>query len=167
MSVHEAPGVASAETYQVKRMPLYVAGSFAYRLGDVRAERLGESYLVSQTDEISAPNLYVGKLSAEFQDIHREGDRLLVDGTLLYNGERRIIGKAFIIFRDKHGHVHTYAANSGLYGRFLASIDLTEIEPGEYQIMIAGGLVEGNDALGKANQGHFRTEYKVTVGGGT
>jgi hypothetical protein len=40
-----------------------------------------------------------------------------------------------------------------------------ERSPGEYQLSIAGALVEGNDALnGKRHQGFFRTEYKVTVG---
>ena len=164
VSVHEGIGVASAETYQAKRIPLYVAGSFNYRLGEVKGAHLGTSYLVSQTDEINPPNLYVGLISAEFADIHRERDRLIVDGTLLYKGERRMIGRAFLIFRSKEGNTYTYAANSSLYGRFLASIDLTEMQPGEYQISIAGGLAEGDDALGKTSQGHFRTEYKVTVG---
>ena len=69
-----------------------------------------------------------------------------------------------MIFRSKSGNVYTYAANSSIYGRFMASVDLNEMQPGEYLISIAGGLVEGNDALGKSDQGHFRTEYKVTVG---
>ena len=42
VSVREAPGLASAETYQAKRMPLYMPGSFDYRLGEVRGVRLGK-----------------------------------------------------------------------------------------------------------------------------
>ena len=75
-----------------------------------------------------------------------------------------MIGRAYLVFRDKKGNAYTYAANSSIYGRFLASIDLSELPPGEYQIAIAGGLVDGNDAAnGKVTQGHFKTEYKVSV----
>ena len=163
VSAHEAAGVASAETYQAKRIPLYVPESFQYRLAETRGQRLGTSYHVSQTDEISPPNLYVGQLTAEFLDVHREGDRLIIDGTLLYKGERRLLGRAFLIFRDKKGHVYTYAANSSINGRFMASIDLNEIPPGEYQLSIAGALARSNDAQGDRDQGSFKTEYKVTV----
>jgi len=167
VSVHEAPGASSAETYQARRMPLYVPESFRYRLGELKAERLGESYKVAQTDEQSPPNLYINALSAEFHDLHREGGRLIVDGTLLYKGERRIIGKAYLIFRGKRG-AYVYAANSSINGRFMASVDLTELPPGEYEITVAGGLMEGNDALnGKALRGHFKTGYKVTVSADT
>ena len=165
VSAHEAGGSASAETYQARRIPLFVDDGYRYKLGEVRGVRLGSSYLVSQTDEVSPPNLYVGSVSAVFQDIHREGDRLIIDGTLLYKGERRLIGRAFLVFRGKDRQAYVYAANSSIHGRFMASIDLSELPPGEYAISIAGALVEGNDALnGKRNQGHFLTEYKVTVG---
>jgi len=108
--------------------------------------------------------LYVGAVTAEFLDIHREGDRLIVDGFLMYKGERRLLGRAFLIFRDSNNNTFTYAANSGVHGRFMASIDLTELPSGEYALSIAGGLIEGNDALhGQIRQGHFRTPYKVTI----
>ena len=57
-----------------------------------------------------------------------------------------------------------HAANSNINGRFMASIDLTEMPPGEYAISIAGALAEGNDALGRRDQGYFRTGYMVSVG---
>jgi arylsulfate sulfotransferase len=164
VSVHEAPGSTSAETYQAKRIPLYIPESFNSKLGEVKGERLGTSYFVSQTDELSPPNLYVGSLSAEFHDIHRESDRLIVDGTLLYKGERRLIGKAYIIFRDKNNRVFVYDANSSFNGRFTASINLTELPANVYQITIAGALLEGNDVLtGRQRKGHFKTVYKITV----
>ena len=93
------------------------------------------------------------------------GDRLVVDGNLFYNGEIRTVGRAFLVFLDKKGHVFTYAANCSIYGRFVASVDLIEMPAGEYQISITGALIEGNDALnGQRRQGYFRTGYKVTVG---
>jgi hypothetical protein len=164
VSTHEVPGSTNAETYQAKRIPLFVPESYNYRLGEIRGERLGTSYIVPLTDEIDPPNLFIGRLSAEFNDIYRVDDRLVVDGTLLYDGERRMIGRAFLIFRNRQNQVFTYAANSSIHGRFLASVDLTELPAGEYEITIAGALVVGNDALGDRDSGHFRTGYKVTVG---
>jgi hypothetical protein len=163
VSVRESPGTSSAETYQAKRLPLFVPESFDYRLGEIKAERLGTGHFISQTDEISPPNLYVGNISADIHDIYRIGYRLIIDGTLLHKGERQLIGRAFLIFRDRNGNAYTYAAISSINARFLAAVDLTELPAGVYQIDIAGGVVEGNDALGERIQGHFRTEYKITV----
>ena len=46
---------------------------------------------------------------------------------------------------------------------FNSETNLTEVKSGKYQISIAGRLVEGNDALGKSDQGHFRIGYKVII----
>ena len=109
------------------------------------------------------PPIYLGRLSADFAVAHIERDRLVLDGTLLHDGEMRLLSKAFVVFRGRGGS-YVYEANSGLNGRFFLSVDLNELPPGEYQIAVAGATVEGNDALGKRSVGHFRTQYKVTAG---
>ena len=73
-----------------------------------------------------------------------------------------MLSKAFIILRSKSGS-YVFEANSGLSGRFFASIDLRGLPAGEYLIAVAGATVEGNDAFGKRSVGHFRTEYMVSV----
>ena len=69
----------------------------------------------------------------------------------------------FIVFRDKHKCEYVYETHSSMNGRFMASIDLTEMQPGEYKMAIAGALAVSNDALGKSSKGYFCTEYKLTV----
>ena len=148
-------------------MPLFVPSSFRTRLGELKGQRLGTSYLCSapQGDfaDFPIPPIYIGKLSADFTVIHREQDRLVLDGTLYNDGTTRLLSKAFVIFRSRKD-AFVYEANSGLNGRFFLSVNLRELPPGEYLITIAGATVEGNDALGKRALGHFKTEYKVTVG---
>ena len=154
---------SSAETYQARRMPLFSPESFRTLLGDVRGERLGSSYVCYQSDEIPIPPIYFGKMSAEFDVIRRENGRLVIEGTLYNDGSARLLSKAFFIFRSTRG-AYMYEANSGMNGRFFLSVDLSALPPGEYMIAIAGGTVEGNDALGKRTMGHFKTEYKVRGG---
>ncbi len=165
VSVSEGKNDNSAETYQAERMDFYQEKSFDYSLGEIHGESLGKSYLNNQTNEVKPPAFYIGKLSVIFNDIHREENRLIIDGTQLYKNKAYMIGKAYIILRGKNGETYTYGANSGLNGRFFASIDLSELSKDEYSIAILGGIViEGNDALsGKRAKGQCRTEWKVLV----
>ena len=152
----------SAETYQAKRIGLYSPNSFDYSLGKIKGERLGSSHVNYQSDMVSAPNFYLGKHSASFNRIYREGGRLIIDGNIYYDEKAYLISKPFIIFRSKE-NTYVYEPVNGLNGRFFTSVDLTELEAGEYQIDFAAAVVKGNDANGKRIQGHFKTDYKVTV----
>ena len=104
-------------------------------------------------------------MSARLTVIHRVGDRLVIDGTLYNDGETRLLSRVFVILRGRNGH-HAFMANSGLNGRFMASVDLSALPNGEYQIAFVGATTEGNDALGRRTIGHFPTEYRVTVARG-
>jgi len=167
VSVNENAFTRAAGTYQASRIPLFAPGGYETLLGEAKGVRLGASYLCSPPAGdyagFSIPPVYIGNLSAGFTVIQREGNRLVIDGTLLNGGETRLLSKAFVILRGKSGD-HVYEANSGLHGRFFLSVDLSGLPEGEYLIAIAGATVEGNDALGKRSVGHFATGYKVTVG---
>jgi arylsulfate sulfotransferase len=153
---------SSAETYQAERFELYSPYGYKYRLGEVRGERLGQSYFCALNTDFSPPPIFTWNLGVKFNDIHREGNRLVVDGELLYKGKTYLLGRAFLIFRSVDA-VRVFASNSGLNSRFFASINLDDLPKGVYQLSIAGAVREGNDTQnGTLFSGHARTEYKVT-----
>ena len=153
---------ASAETYKAARIALYSPKSFAYSLGQIKGRRLGKSYVCYQSDLMKAPTIYAGKHTVSFNKITREGDRLIIDGVLRYDQKTYLLAKSMIILRSAK-HAYVYEANSGLNGVFFFSLDLTELEPGNYHIDIFGAVVEGNNTQGKKMLGYFGTEYKITV----
>jgi len=159
--------IDDAGTYRALRIPLFAEESFQTLLGQAEGERIGRSYLcgppAGEFADFSVPPIYLGRLSAEFTVIRREGDRLILDGTLLNRGTPRLLGRAFVVLRGKRDF-RVYETNTGLNGRFFLSVDLNELPPGQYQIAVAGATVEGNDALGRRSVGHFKTEYRVTAG---
>ena len=57
----------------------------------------------------------------------------------------------------------TAAKASEVNGNFAARLDLSQVKPGEYAIYVAGGVVDGMDALGKVNPGYNPTGYKIQV----
>ena len=153
---------SSAETYQAKRFEMYSPDGYKYRLGEIRAERLGQSYFCVPNTAFPPPPIFTWNLGVKFNDIHREGNRLVVDGGLLYKGKTYLLGRAFLIFRSADA-VRVFAANSGLNSRFFASINLDDLPKGVYQLSVAGAMREGNDVQnGTLFSGHTRTEYKVT-----
>ena len=166
ITVRENAFTKEAGIYRALRIPLFMAGSYQTLLGQAKGERLGRSRMNGPPEgdfaDFSIPPIYIGRLSAEFNDMHREGDRLVLDGTLLNKGTVRLLSKAFVILKGKQ-EARVYEANAGLNGRFFLSVDLNELSPGEYQITVAGATVEGNDVLGKRSVGHFKTEYWVMV----
>lgn len=163
VSVHDTPSSPSAETYQIKRLPLYSANSFDYSLGEVQGKRLGTSYYCPQDTQTSAPNLYIGKLGESFNQLYRQGNRLIVNGQQTNDGKPYILSQSVLVFRSKD-NVYLYPANSGLNGQYFASIDLSDFAPGEYQISVAGGVKEGNDtSVEKITKGHVLTDYKITI----
>jgi len=162
VSVHENAFTMAAGTYQATRIQLFSGESFRTLLGEVRGERVGTPYYCIPPEDFTMPPIYMGKLSADFSVMQRENDRLVIEGTLFNRGETRLLSRAYIVLRSSGG-TFVYEANSGLNGRFFASIDLSELPSGEYLIAIVGATVEGNDAQGKRTAGHFRTGYMIRI----
>jgi len=162
VSVHENDFTAAAGTYMATRIPLFVSESFSALLGDVRGERVGSPPVSRRADDINIPPIYFGRMSADLREIHRVGDRLVIEGTLFNDGQTRLLSRAYIVLRGRSG-AHVFETHSGFNGRFFLSVDLAELPPGQYQIAFIGATVEGNDALGNRTIGHFRTNYRVTV----
>jgi arylsulfate sulfotransferase len=163
VSVWENKYTNSAETYQVERLPLYLSDSFDYELGEVKGERVGESYLCSISKRITAPKFYSDKIGVTLERIYMENGRLVADGNLTYDNKTFLLGRAFFILRSKEA-TYIYAANSGLNSRFIMSLDTKELKSGTYQLSIAGVVREGNDLLkGEIFEGHIKTGYKITV----
>lgn len=161
VSVLEDPYTNSGETYQAKRFQLYSPGSFSHLLGEQVGERIGTSYFCDASN-VDLPMIFTGKLGVEFEKIVIENGRLVITGVLTYDGMSYLLSKAVIVLQSETSS-YLFDAQSALNGRFFGSIDTTAFEPGVYQISIAGGVVEGNDATGKVKKGNVLTGYKVTV----
>jgi len=152
----------SAETYQAIRMDLSkvkILTSFG-----TPGIRKGEGRYSDADTQTKLPNFYFGDLSGSFNTLVKEDDRLIVDGNLFYKGEAQLLGQAVIVLRswDK---TYVFKSNSGLNGRYFANIDLSTLQPGLYELSIAGGVKEGNDVLGgTTHKGLFQTGYKLTLG---
>jgi arylsulfate sulfotransferase len=152
----------SAETYQTERLDLYSPESLDYRLGESRGERVGQRYVCVLDTDFSPPPVYAGSLGVKFNALHREDNRLVVDGELSWKGTTYLLGRAYLIFRSTDA-VRVFAANTGLNSRFFASISLDALPKGVYQLSVAGAIRVGNDTQsGTLFSGYARTEYKVT-----
>ena len=162
VSVHENDFTMAAGTYMATRIALFSPDSFTTLLGERRGERIGTPPFAIAPDDLTVPPIYFGPMSVQLTTLHRVGDRLVIDGTLYNGGETRLLSRVFVILRGRSGY-YAFMANSGLNGRFMASVDLSALSPGQYQIAFIGATVEGNDALGRPTTGHFPTEYRVTV----
>ena len=161
VAVQEDPYTNSGETYQAKRIQLYSAKSFDTLLGECAGERVGTSY-VCDAASIDQPKVFAGKLGVQFDTIVNENGRLVASGYLTYDGETYLLSQAVFVLQSETS-CYLFAAQNALNGRFFGSIDTTVLQPGVYQISIAGGVVEGNDTTGKIQKGHVRTGYKITV----
>ena len=73
-----------------------------------------------------------------------------------------MLGKVLFVLKNKD-YQYIFAATPGLNGNFAARFDLNDVQPGEYAIYVAGGVVNGMDALGKVNFGYNPTGYKIQV----
>jgi hypothetical protein len=163
VSVKDTKYSISAETYLVERMQLYSPASFEYGFGEIHGERLGKSYTCPTSDLISAPLCYTNNLEVIFDRKVMEGDRLVVDGRFLINGQSYFLRRAFFILRSKE-NTYIYSSNNALNSRFFMSLDTSELALGTYQLSIAAAAREGNDQLnGKLFQGHVKTPYKIVV----
>jgi hypothetical protein len=151
----------SAETYQAVRVDVTQA-SVLDGLG-IKGQRVGTIVTLPQDTTLQLPNLYFGELSGSFDKLIRENDRLVIEGNVRYKNKTYLLGQAAIVLRSWH-KTYVFKSNSGLNGRFFSSIDLSTLEPGVYEISIAGGIREGYDVLsGTMHKGMYRTGYKISI----
>jgi hypothetical protein len=107
--------------------------------------------------------VFGGGIQVSFHRIYNENGRLIIDGTLTRQGKSYLLGRATIVLKSLD-NVYVYGTYAAMNCRFFASIDTTQLEPGTYQISVAGAIREGNDTQsGKLYKGHMRTGYKITV----
>jgi len=161
VSVMEDPYTKSGETYQAKRIDFFSPKSFDTLLGEYDGERLGESYVCDASAQ-KQPLIFTGKLAVQFDRLVNENGRLVASGVLSYDGEHYLLSKAVFVLQSETNY-YLFDAQSALNGRFFGSIDTIRLNPGVYQLSIAGGVVEGNDTTGKVMRGHVLTGYKITV----
>ena len=125
--------------------------------------RLGTNDNNELNSTIQAPVVYGGGISASFHRIYNENGRLIIDGVLHRQGKSYLLGRATVILKSTD-QTYVFDTYNAMNCRFFASIDTTQLEPGMYQISVAGAIREGNDTQsGKLYKGHMRTDYKVTV----
>jgi hypothetical protein len=161
VAVNSTPLTSSAETYQAVRVDL--AQAVVLDGFGTRAQRVGTIITQPLDTQTSLPNIYFGDLGGSFNTLVREDNRLVIDGNLRYKGKAYLLGQAVIILRSWH-KTYVFKSNSGLNGRYFSSIDLSTLEPGVYELSIAGGVREGYDVLrGTMHRGMYRTGYKVTI----
>lgn len=151
----------SAETYQAVRVDL----THTSVLDDFgkKGQRVGTIITLPQDTTLQLPNIYFGDLGGTFNQIVREGNRLVIDGNIRYKGKVYLLGQANIVLRSWH-KTYVFKSNSGLNGRYFSSIDLSALDPGVYELSIAGGIREGYDVLsGTMHKGMYKTGFKVTI----
>jgi len=162
VKVLDNPYTTSAETYQAIRIDLSKMLVESH-LGTIIGQRSGKFVTSTLDTTTTIPNLYLGKISVEFTQLIHENDRLIVDGTLFYKNQTYLLGQALIVLRS-FDRTYTFTSHSGLNGRFFSSIDLSILDPGVYEVSIAGGIREGNDVLsGTLHKGYFTTKTKITI----
>ena len=162
ISLHENDFTMAAGTYMATRIPLFMPESFSTLLGQAKGERVGTPPSARIPDDVTIPPIHFGAMTAELNNLHRTGNRLILDGVLYNGGQTRLLSQVMIVLRGSEG-AYVFAANSGLNGRFFLSVDLNLLSPGQYRIEFIGATVEGNDAQGRRTIGHFATDNKITV----
>ncbi len=151
---------SDAETYQVRKMDLYTA-AIQYLLGDSKCQRKGDVQS-SEPTSYNLPNFFIPRITLNFKQIYQQNGNLILQGSFLYNGKSYMLGKVLFVLKNKD-YQYIFAATPGLNGNFAARFDLNDVQPGEYAIYVAGGVVNGMDALGKVNFGYNPTGYKIQV----
>lgn len=161
VAINNTPSTTSAETYQAVRVDLTEA-SVLDGFGN-QAQRVGTLVTQPQDTETTLPNIYFGDLGGSFNKLVREENRLVIDGNLRYKNKTYLLGQAIIVLRSWE-KTYAFKSNSGLNGRYFSSIDLSTLDPGIYELSIAGGIREGYDVLkGTMHRGMYRTGYKITI----
>ena len=151
---------SSAETYQVAKMDLFNKG-LRYQLNEFVRLRKG---IVQSSPAISynLPKFFIPRLDVTFKKLYEKDNHLILQGNFLYQGKEYLLGKLlFVLKNDRNEYV--FSAISGLNSNFYATIDLGNLEPGEYAIYVVGGVIEGTDTQGKIKPGYNPTDYKIQV----
>jgi len=161
VSVLEDPYTKSGETYQANRIDFFSPKSFDTLLGEHDGERLGASYVCDPSAQ-KLPLIFTGKLAVQFDRLVNENGRLVASGVLSYDGMHYLLSKAVFVLQSETSY-YLFDAQSALNGRFFGSIDTAKLNPGVYQLSIAGAVVEGNDTTGTVKKGHVLTGYKITI----
>ncbi len=151
---------SDAETYQVRKMDLYTPAD-QYVLGKNPGQRKG---LVQSNEPTtySLPNFFLPRISLHFDQLYQQNNALIVMGSFLYQGKSYMLGKVLFVLKNRQ-HQYIFSTNAGLNGDFEGRLDLKPVQPGEYAIYVAGGVVNGMDALGKVKPGYNPTGYKIQV----
>jgi len=159
--VSVTPNHASdAETYQVRKIDLYSAG-IQYLLGASKGQRKGTVQSTGPTT-YALPNFFISRITLNFKQLYQQNDALILQGSFLYQGKSYMLGKVLFVLKNREQQ-YIFATNAGVNGNFAARLDLSQVKPGEYAIYVAGGVVDGMDALGKVNPGYNPTGYKIQV----
>jgi arylsulfate sulfotransferase len=149
-----------AETYQVRKINLYTAG-VQYVLGENPGQRKGVVQASAPTS-FTLPKFFLPRLTLNFNQLYQQDDTLILQGTFQYQGKTYLLGKVLFVLKNRQNQV-IFPTNAGLNGNFAARLDLSQVPPGEYAIYVAGGVVDGMDALGKIKPGYNPTGYKIQV----
>jgi hypothetical protein len=151
---------SDSETYQVRKINLYPS-AVDYALGASKGQRKGEVQ-ASGTTSYTLPNFFIPRFTMNFDQIYKQNGTFIVKGNFLYQGKTYLLGKVLFVLKNRE-HQYVFASNAGVNGNFSARFDLNQVEPGEYAIYVAGGVVDGMDALGKVKPGYNPTGYKIQV----
>lgn len=163
VKVLPSQGDNSGETYQSSRIQLVNSVGYETNFLEYQGERVGENYFITLDQDTKIPNIFFGDMKVSFNQLIHENNRLIVDGNLSYKNQTYLLSQAKIILRSPQ-NTFIWSANSGLNGRFFASIDLSSLPKSVYALQIAGGVKEGNDVLvGKLYKSYFGTQYKITI----
>ena len=151
---------SDAETYQVRKINLYTPAA-QYILGQSQGLRKGVVQSSGPTT-FKLPSFFIPRFSLNFRQLYQQNGNLVMQGTFHYQGKAYLLGKALFVLKNQD-HQYIFATNSGLNGNFAARFDLSKVAPGEYAIYVAGGVVDGMDALGKIKPGYNPSGYKIEI----
>ena len=151
---------SDAETYQVRKMDLYTT-AVQYLLGESKGQRKGEVQAIAPIS-YDLPSFFIPRITLNFEQLYEQNDTLVLQGVFLYQSKTYMVGKVLFVLKNRE-HEYVFPANPGLNGNFAGRLDLTQVEPGEYAIYVAGAVVDGMDTQGKLNPGYNTTGYKILI----
>jgi arylsulfate sulfotransferase len=153
----------SGETYQAKRIPLFIETAYNYTLADQEGKRLGTRTSDALMTDMTYPMFFTKNIHFDFTEIYVNDTHLIIDGTISDGTKLPTLGKAYIgLISDDNRFI--FDTRASLNGRQFASIDLSNIPKGEYLVTILGGISDDNDLLtAQLEKGHYKSSYKITI----